>query len=302
MRVSVVISTYNRGRQLMRTLDSVARQTLPAGEWELVVVDNNCTDGTQELFAGFAAAHPGLNARIVRETQQGLSNARNRGIAESKGEIIAMIDDDEEVNQEFAEAYIAFFDSHPEVSAAGGKIVASYEAGRPEWMTKYTEMPVAGPLDMGPAARPFRRNRYPGGGNMAFRRGVFERCGGFDPRLGRCGENLMGAEEKEFFGRLAAAGETIWYVPDAVIYHLIPAAKATSLYFKKVTRGCGASARAQALSVSKWAYLKALGLEKCKWFATLLLALWYLVVQQPLKAHYLVVMRRNITAGLLKGK
>lgn len=301
VRVSVVIATYNRGEKLVRTLRSLAAQDVHVSEWEAVVVNNNSSDGTADHFARFAAENPGLNIRMVDEPRQGLSYARNIGIAESTGAVIAIIDDDEEVNPGFVQAYAAFFDAHPEVAAAGGKVVPLYECGRPEWMSRYTERPIAGTLDRGNSAKPFGKG-YPAGGNMAVRRSVFERYGLFDTGLGRTGDKPMGGEEKELFHRIMSGGETVWYLPGAVIYHIIPAEKLTLKYFRRLSRGCGASERVRTLAISKGAYAGAVVREMLKWAASLAIALWYGICQQPLKAHYLLEMRRCITAGLLNGQ
>ncbi len=302
MKISLVISTYNRGPQLVRTLDSVARQTLPAGEWELIVIDNNSADDTQGLFRRFAAANPGIDARIVPEKRQGLSHARNRGIAEARFPIIVMIDDDEEINPGFLGAYDAFFESHPDAQAAGGKMVACYEMERPKWMSRYTEALAASTIDLGNRIIPFRRGRYPIGGNMAFRREVFEKYGVFNTELGRRGDLLIGGEEKDMFSRIARGGGRIYWVPGAVADHIIPPSRVTKARFCKQARMAGVSERIRTKSISVWAYFKALVSEKFKWAATLCLYLWFLVCQQPLKGHYLMIMRRSITAGLLKGK
>ena len=91
-RLSLVIATYNRCAKLCTTLDSLLVQTLPQEQWEVVVVNNNSTDDTAARFADYVAAHPQLDARMVLETEQGVSAARNRGIAESRGEYIVVID------------------------------------------------------------------------------------------------------------------------------------------------------------------------------------------------------------------
>lgn len=301
IKISLVISTYNRGPQLMRTLRSVAAQTLPPDEWELVVVDNNSTDGTAGLFAEFAKTHPELNARIVSETRQGLSWARNRGIVESKAPVIVMIDDDEEVNMGFLAAYDTFFESHPDAVAAGGKMIPCYEKRRPQWMSHYTEALAASALDMGGRIIKFKKG-YPIGGNMAFRRGVFDMYGFFDTELGRRGDMLIGGEEKDMFGRIAAGGGEIYYVPGAVADHIIPPSRLSPAHFRKMARMCGVSERIRTRSVSFGTYLKALAAEGAKWIATLGIAMWFLLCQQLLKAHYLIMMRWNITKGLLAGK
>ena len=183
IRISLVIPTHNRAAQLVAALESVVRQDLPRDEWECVVVSNNSTDDTEARFAAFAAAHPGCGLRLVAEEGPGVSYARNRGLREAQAPLVAFIDDDERVNEGFLRAYLEFFETRPGAVVAGGRIVAEYPAGRPAWMSKYVEMPIANPMDFGERVRPFPAGRVPGGGNMAFRRAGLASYGGFDPKL-----------------------------------------------------------------------------------------------------------------------
>lgn len=297
-RLSIVIASYNRGTSLMRTLGSVVRQDLGPELWEAVVVDNNSTDDTRELFAGFAAAHAEFNLRMVGELNQGLSHARNRGIAESLGEYIAIIDDDEEVNAGFGHAYIDFFDRHPDVAAVGGKCIPHYEYRTPAWLSPLAERPISNPFDMGEREKPFRGERFPGGGNMAIRRSAVERYGAFNPELGRTGTKLMAGEEKDLFRRLQADGETIWYLPGAQILHIIPRERLTLGYLARVSRMVGVSERIRTRGNGGTAYLKRLVSECVKWGATLALALFYVLTLRPAKAWGILVLRGNISAGL----
>ena len=139
----------------MTTLGSVAAQSAPASSWECVVVDNNSSDDTSEAVEAFAAGHPEISLRLVHEPQQGLSYARNCGIASSRGEYIAIIDDDERICEDFVAAYIDLFDSRPDAASAGGVIIAEYETGRPRWMSRLTERPIANPMYFGDRVRLF---------------------------------------------------------------------------------------------------------------------------------------------------
>ena len=195
IRLSLIIPTHNRSERLIAALESVIRQDLPAADWECVVVSNNSTDDTVARFGDFAARYPGLNLRLVTEDGPGVSYARNRGIAETSAPLLVFIDDDERINPGFLRAYADFFDAHPDAVVAGGRIIAEYVTGRPVWLSKYTEMPIANPMDFGDAVRPFPAGRVPGGGNMAFRRSAALRYGGFDPSLGRVGRMLIGGAE-----------------------------------------------------------------------------------------------------------
>jgi len=299
--ISVVIATWNRGERLAATLRSLAAQSLPAGRWEAVVVDNNSTDDTAAVFARFAAGDgAGLDIRMVSEKRQGLSWARNRGIAEARGAVIVMIDDDEVACGGFLEAYAHFFTAHPSALAAGGAMVAHWEEGkRPRWMSRYTEALVASTIDLGGRMRRFPAGRYPIGGNMAFRREVFERVGTFDTALGRTGALLLGGEEKELLGRVARVGGEIWWVPGASVDHLIPPSRTTDAYLRRQSRMVGVTARivARASGGAGRALLR----EGLKWCATLALAAWFMLTLRPLKGLYLIRMRAGISHGLLRG-
>ena len=293
IRLSLIIPTHNRSERLIAALESVIRQDLPAADWECVVVSNNSTDDTVARFGDFAARYPGLNLRLVTEDGPGVSYARNRGIAETSAPLLVFIDDDERINPGFLRAYADFFDAHPDAGVAGGRIIAEYVTGRPAWLSKYTEMPIANPMDFGDAVRPFPAGRVPGGGNMAFRRSAALRYGGFDPSLGRVGRMLIGGEENDFFERLMRGGETCWYVPGAVMWHIIPPEKLTESYFRRLCYNVGVSQRLRAGMYRR--YPKTLLFESLKWGATLLLSL----TMAPRKSLWLIRMRYEISRGLL---
>ena len=94
MKISVILCTYNRCQSLAKTLESIAVSVLPESvEWEVVVVDNNSKDQTREVIEDFCRRNAG-RFRYIHESQQGLSHARNAGIREARGEILAFTDDD----------------------------------------------------------------------------------------------------------------------------------------------------------------------------------------------------------------
>lgn len=134
---------------------------------------------------------------------------------------------------------------------------------------------------------------------MAVRREAFDRWGVFDTSLGRTGDALTGGEEKELFYRIAAGGGQVWWVPQAVIYHIIPPSKLTPDYFHRLSRGVGVSERVRTLGISKAAYIAALVKEGCKWTASLVIAFGMTLSGRPSKARYLLMMRLGITGGLL---
>lgn len=296
VRLSLIIASYNRSATLLSALRSVVEQSAPCDVWECVVVNNNSTDDTAERVAEFIAQHPKCNIRLVNEFNQGLSFARNRGISESEGEYIAIIDDDERIAPDFISAYISLFDSVPDAVAAGGPIIAEYPTGRPRWMSHFTERPIANTMYFGSRVREFPAGRIPGGGNMALRRSAIHRYGVFDTALGYVGESLVGGEESDLFERLRIAEAKYYYVPEAVMYHIIPKEKLTEEYLSRLSYNVGVSQLRRARYYHRIGRVKA---KECmKWVATLFIMAWYAVTLQWNKAKHLFIMRWNITRGL----
>lgn len=297
MELSIIISTYNNAASLLRTLDSVAKQDYDKKEWECVIVNNNSTDDTAERVAAFIKEHSDLNIRLVEESQQGLSFARNRGIAESKGRFVAFIDDDETINEGFVSAYIDIFHNHGAFVAAGALKVC-YDSKRPKWMSHYTEKMIANPFDLGNSVVTITKSVTPTGGNMAFNREVFNLYGNFDTNLGRKGGELFGGEENDIFARIRDLGERVFYAPQAIAYHHIADRKLTPEYFDKLSYGVGVSKRLRA---EKYGTEKELFAdERSKRRYTWVLALLYTLAFQPHKAKWLVRMRKGISKGVFE--
>jgi glycosyltransferase involved in cell wall biosynthesis len=268
-------------------------------EYELLLVDNNCTDNTREVCEAFAAAHPDVIFRYTTESEQGLSAAKNRGIKEAKGEIIVYIDDDALVDPWYLRTYAEWFATHPETMACGGPIEPLYETSEPDWMTPYTKALLTAWMNYGEEVREYPRGRYPGGGNAAYRKEVFEQVGGFNTALGRKGGNLMGSEEKDIFDKMHTLNMQILYLPEAVLHHCIPQAKLEKPYFDRLTLQMGISERQRTLAISKFKYIKRLFSEAVKWGGTIVLLCLYTISFHPVKGWKLVAFRKNVTKGLL---
>ena len=131
MDVSVIVCTRNRASSLKRTLQSLADLSVPAGLcWEMIVVDNNSTDDTPDVIAGFSGVLPLVAAFEARD---GLSNARNRGVQAAAGTYMVWTDDDVVVDRQWLAAYVEAFRRWPEAAVFGGKIIPVYEEPSPAW-------------------------------------------------------------------------------------------------------------------------------------------------------------------------
>lgn len=297
--LSVIICTYNREKYIYNALRSIADNTFPREEYEIVLVNNNCTDGTEAECKRFCNDYPDVNFRAVKEFNQGLSYARNCGIRESKGDIIIYVDDDATVNEAYLQTYAEFFSRNEQAVAAGGPITPHYETLEPDWMSHYTRMLVTGALDLGKKEREFPRGSFPGGGNVAYRRPVFDSVGLFNVDLGRKGDSLIGAEEKDLFDKMTTLGMKFYYLPTAILYHIIPERKLTENYFNRVSYGIGQSERYRTKSISESKYRKRLLKEAVNWCATIVLWTGFALKGQFKKGNKLVLFRFFVTKALL---
>jgi len=226
---TVALCTHNHADRLVRTLADLHGLGMPDAPWELLVIDNACTDGTPALL-GSHAWPPGWNVRIVREEKLGLSNARNRAISEAQGEYVVFIDDDETPDPDWLCAFEALIRNHAP-DAFGGRIEVLFEGERPRWLADEL-LGFLGQLNRAESIVPLTRpDASFHGGNFGFRKSVCERVGDFDAALGRKGTDNTGGEEVDFYRRLLDGGFKVWWTPDAVIHHRIESAKLKRGYF-----------------------------------------------------------------------
>lgn len=298
--LSVIVCTYNREKYLMPLFESIAANTLPFDRYELLVIDNNCTDGTADVCRRFAEKHPDVNFRALKETTQGLSAARNCGIRNAAGELVLYVDDDALVGTDYLQTYVDWFESHPRTMAAGGPIEPMYEdCTEPVWMTSYTKSFLAGWMNLGNRPLKFPKGKYPIGCNCVFRKEVFDTVGLFNTELGRNGKNLMAGEEKDIFDKMRNNDMEIMYVPTAVLHHIVPPSKLSRDYFDRVTYMTGVSERQRTKDISNRKYLMRLFQEAVKWGGTIVLFIGYTVRLTPSKGCKLILFRKNVTKGLI---
>ena len=298
MVLSVVICTYNRIRLLPFCLKSIVDQDYNGDEVEIILVNNNSTDGTYEYYKEFAAQHPHIAFRYVDEEEQGLSNARNRGIKEAKGSYVAFVDDDAILRKDYFSNTLDFIQRHPNCPAFGGTIRVHFEGQPPRWENKYINS-MFGYFHPSDQAFVFDRTNYPRGSNMIFKQSLLNEVGVFDPKLGRVKRGLQGNEEKDLFLRIYNAGHEVRFDPKLVVEHIAPVERTTIDFVRKQANGTGYSERVRTLDQGLLSYLKKIGFEGMKWIATALLFAKYTLQLQPQKGWVLFRFRYWISAGIL---
>src|SRR5262245_36580313 len=231
---TVLIWTYNRANLLAETLNTLAlsRASFP---WNVIVVDNNSTDQTCAVVASRVASYP-VKLIYLFEPRQGKSNALNTGLAATDAAIVIFTDDDVRVSEGWVEASCRALFEDPAIDYTGGPVLPIWEWLRPSWLdVKRSDLwGTLAILDYGEQPFCFEdRRRVPLGANMAVRRSLIDRIGGFDPKLGRIGDSLLGQEQAEFFCRSRAIGVRGLYVPLMSLHHHVPARRLTREYFRQ---------------------------------------------------------------------
>ncbi len=231
MDLSVIISTFNRARDLDATLASLSSLTTRR-VWELIVVDNNSTDGTRAVVDGWVDKFP-VPLRYLFEMRQGRSPALNAGITAARGDVIVTTDDDVRVDADWLDRTADGL-HHLGCDYVGGRVLPIWEAPRPAWLPNHggKHWAVIALLDYGDRPIEFGA-RVPLGVNMAFRREAFDRAGLFDPDTGRKAGTLLGQEVREWCIRARAAGVRGCYLPEMSVRHIIPASRLTKRYYRR---------------------------------------------------------------------
>ncbi len=231
MKLSVIVCTWNRSERLRKMLKSLQEVVIPPHlSWELVLVDNNSDDGTRSVVEEIEKQH-GSKIRYVFEEKRGIAHARNRGIIEARGQIVAFTDDDVLLDRYWLQNIEKAFKEHEDVACVGGKILPIWEVSAPKWLKPNLYRYLA-LLDYGDSVA-YMDSPYIWGANLAVRSEMFKKYGLFDARLGRMPKKLYAGEETEFLLRLQNGGEKILYHPRCIIYHAVSADRMSKRYLRK---------------------------------------------------------------------
>lgn len=299
IELSVIICTYNREKYLLSTLESLVDQSYDKTLYEIILVNNNSSDGTEQVCNTFQKQYPEVNFKYCLEINQGLSFARNRGIRESQGEVVIFIDDDARATSGYLKSIHLFFNENQDCVSLGGKIIPDYEDNQePKWMSKFL-LPIIAALNLGDKTQLFPSNKFPIGANMSFRKSIFSKVGDFNTNLGRKGTSLEAGEEKDLFERVRKEGK-VYYLPTAEVFHYIPNDRVKPSYIKKQAIGVGKSNMTRAKLKGGIGIFKLLSLEAVKWGVTIVFSAYYLLSNKVPKSKMLLQFRYWVSRGILK--
>ena len=241
MKITVAICTWNRARLLDLTLSEMRQLRIPDGiEWELLVVNNNCTDDTDEVIARHARHLP---LQRLLERKQGHSHARNCAVDAASGELLIWTDDDVLVDPLWLSEYVQVARAHPGAVYFGGTVDPWFETDPPKWIGRHMRE-LAGPYVIcqhGPVVRPLGLSDWVVSASMAFRTEVLRQFR-FDPRLGRVQDQLVGGDDCAMLERVKSSGYRGFWVGTARVRHFIPSERLTAAFLWRWYLGAGHTA------------------------------------------------------------
>jgi glycosyltransferase involved in cell wall biosynthesis len=215
-KISAIICTHNRDRYLGLAIDSLLAQDLD--NFEILVIDNASTDTTKAVVEA-RLGDPRL--RYVYESTLGLSTARNRGAQESQAAILAYLDDDAIATPTWLSTLVAAYAQDDKLAIAGGKVTLIWTDGitPPTWLSDSLAGNL-GAYDLGETLTYIEQpGLTPRGLNYSIRRDFLDSVGGFDPKLGRVGTNLLSNEELQMTELALQRDWQVAYLPTALVAH-----------------------------------------------------------------------------------
>lgn len=241
VRITVAICTWNRCELLQQTLDRLRSIDVPAGlSWEVLVVENNCTDRTADVVRSFASRLP---VRLAHEPRPGASHARNRALDEASGRYIAWIDDDVLVGDRWLTTFVAAIDRRPDVGVFGGPIEPWFPTPPDPVMLAAFPSLANGfcGLDYGNQEIALRPGQPLFTSNMVVATHVTAGLR-FDPALGGTAGSGVCGEDVQFLSQITARGASVRWLPDMAVKHYVDPARMTLTYLSRFYYDRGRSA------------------------------------------------------------
>jgi glycosyltransferase involved in cell wall biosynthesis len=232
VRLSLVIPTYRRAEDAERCLASIQHQSLE--DFEVLLVDNS-PDAELRARIDTLNRTARRRARYVHEPRLGLHNARHAGARAAAGDVVVFTDDDAEFDPGWLAAYARCFEAHPEMAAAGGRVLPKWDAPPPAWLSAAMQrdpsmFPALSLLDLSPRFQLSADGIF-FGVNMAVRHAALFAAGGFNPEI--FGDRWLGDGETGLNRKLWSRDQLIGYVPDALVYHRVSRERMTVGYLRK---------------------------------------------------------------------
>lgn len=214
MKFSVIISTYNRADSIIRCLESLVKQNFSKEDYEVIILNNNSSDNTEDAVEKFIAGNSDTSIRYYFVPRAGQVYARQIGILASRNEILSFTDDDAILMPDWLKEIANVFELNKKAVGVAGKIEILWDETPPDWIREYEVQ--LGKLDYGDEII-YRTGLYMNAGNLSIKKDVLIEVGGFNPEM--VGDWLVGDGETGLWVRLKSRGYLIGWAPKALMLH-----------------------------------------------------------------------------------
>lgn len=238
--VSAVVCCYNSAQVIEPTIRALAEQQAPQGiNYEVILVDNNCTDKTVRL-AELAWGDAGYPLRVIKEKEPGLIYARKTGVNNANYDILLFVDDDNILAGDWVKILHRLFKEMPNVGAIGGYNEALMPGNKPHWFDRFQGVYACGPRASASGLNP---NKLFGAG-LSFRTEVIKKIL-FAPLplflVGRTKNTLTRGEDTEIVLRCRLMGWDIYYDDNLLLKHNLLPQRITWDHVRRARKGGGAA-------------------------------------------------------------
>lgn len=265
--ISLGVPTYNRADILKKTILDLNKFENLHSDLEIIIVDNNSTDNTKEVCENSLSA----GSVYLLELKQGVSHARNRVFESARGDLIFFTDDDGSPDPNWIFEIVKVANKFPDFGIFMGRTENAWEVLPPSWFKEDPNHKIVFNYrhDLGSEICEIPSGHYPSGPNMAVRRWVYEKIGGFNPEFGIIGGKKIGGEEIDFAWRARRAGIKGMYVPHALVYHRVHGNLAT---VRSLIKGSWAAGLSDSILIR--VYPEQYGAATCRKFLDMPLWWW----------------------------
>ena len=243
--ISLIIFCYNSEKRIKKTLEHIVNQKFTKEfAWEIIIVDNNSTDQTLKVTEQvWDSMNCSIPFQIVSEKKQGLSYARLKGIQSASYEIVAFVDDDNRLFEDWVEKAYDFLMNNPSVGLCGGQTFPHYEIDPQPWFEQVKHTIAVGDQGIGIEDITDKR-KYVWGAGAVLRKPLIMKAielGFNNITASRVPNFLGGGDDWELSWVIRAMNAKIFYNEQLKLYHYIPASRITWKYIRKNLRGYGYS-------------------------------------------------------------
>lgn len=239
--VSIIICCYNSSTRIKKTLEYLSVQQFQSNfNCEIIIVDNNCSDGTSEVSKQYwEQLGCSIPFQIIKEPIPGLTWARIGGAKKAKYDYILFCDDDNWLARDYVNNAFLLLESNPEIGALGGKTKEFFinPSNTPIWFGNYKSSFAIG--EQNPISGDVSKRKYLWGAGLIVRRKLFLFAMELYPPLlsDRVANGLSSGGDSEICARILLSGYKLYYDNTLFLYHFIPEERLTNIYLERLMIG-----------------------------------------------------------------